>query len=398
MLTPLFIGDTIKPTTNQLSSNSYEKTIPPPAELTRYRQEYRLTHQFNISGVIKAEALIEYGNTLIIIFEDFGAESLKQLLQPQKFSLKECLQLGIKISESLGNIHHAGIIHKDINPANIVYNPKTKQLKIIDFGIATLLNSENPTLQNPSVLEGTLAYISPEQTGRMNRSLDYRSDFYSLGVTLYELITGKLPFETDDALELLHCHLAKQALSVSSDHSTVISNQLSAKETAILEIVAQMIQKLMAKTAEERYQSAWGIKADLEACLSLLETNEKIQPFILGEKDRCDQRSCAFGGRFSIPEKLYGREKEIEKLLAAFDTVAGKNISQQPHGSKLILVSGYSGIGKSALVKELYKPITEARGYFISGKFEQYQRDIPYSAVAIAFQALIKQIFCESSF
>ncbi len=362
------------------------ENYPTPAELTRYQQEYRLTHQLNISGVIKAEALIEYGNTFIIVFEDFGGESLKQLLQLQKFSLQECLQLGIKISESLGNIHHAGIIHKDINPANIVYNPKTKQLKIIDFGIATLLNSENPTLQNPSVLEGTLAYISPEQTGRMNRSLDYRSDFYSLGVSLYELITGKLPFETEDALELLHCHLAKQALSVSSYHSTLITHQLSEKEIAILEIIDQMSQKLMAKTAEERYQSAWGIKADLEACLSRLETNEKIQPFILGEKDRCD--------RFLIPEKLYGREQEIATLLAAFNAIAKKEGAIR---NKLILVSGYSGIGKSALVKELYKPITEARGYFIWGKFEQYQRDIPYSAVAIAFQSLIKQILCESA-
>ena len=365
------------------------ENYPTPAELTRYKQEYLITHQLNISGVIKAEALIEYGNTFIIVFEDFGGESLKQLLQQQKFSLKECLQLGIKISENLGHIHHAGIIHKDINPANIVYNPKTKQLKIIDFGIATLLNSENPTLKSPNILEGTLAYISPEQTGRMNRSLDYRSDFYSLGVTLYELLTERLPFETDDALELLHCHLAKQPNSILWMQGTLNREGETVEEKAILEIIDKIIQKLMAKTAEERYQSAWGIKADLEECLSQLETQGEIQPFILGEKYRCE--------RFSIPEKLYGREKEIEKLLAAFNTVVEKNIFQPPHTSKLILVSGYSGIGKSALVKELYKPITEARGYFISGKFDQYQRDIPYSAVAIAFQSLFKQILCESS-
>ena len=361
------------------------ENYPTPAELTRYKQEYRLTHQLNLSGVIKALALIEYGNTLIIVFEDFGGESLKQLLPQQQFNLKEYLQLGIKITESLGNIHQVGIIHKDINPTNIVYNPKTKQLKIIDFGIATLLNSENPTVKNPSVLEGTLAYISPEQTGRMNRSLDYRSDFYSLGVSLYELLTGKLPFETEDALELLHCHLAKKPLPINIYPSTVINHQLSTKERAIVEILDQIIQKLMAKTAEERYQSAWGIKADLEACLSLLETKEEIQPFILGEKDRCD--------RFFIPEKLYGREQEIATLLAAFNAIAKKEGAIR---NKLILVSGYSGIGKSALVKELYKPITEARGYFIWGKFEQYQRDIPYSAVAIAFQNLIKQILCET--
>ena len=365
------------------------ENYPTPAELTRYKQEYRLTHQLNIPGAIQAETLIEYENTFIIVFEDFGGESLKQIVEQVRLNLKKYLQLGIKITQSLGNIHHAGIIHKDINPANIVYNPQTEQLKIIDFGIATLLNSENPTLKNPSLLEGTLAYISPEQTGRMNRSLDYRSDFYSLGVTLYELLSGKLPFETDDALELLHCHLAKQPLSVTSYQSTVINHQLSVKEKVILEIIDKIIQKLMAKTAEKRYQSAWGIKADLEKCLQQLENKEEIQTFILGAKDRCD--------RFSIPEKLYGRETEIEKLLAAFNTVADKKTSQDVSRSKLILVSGYSGIGKSALVKELYKPITKARGYFISGKFDQYQRDIPYSAVAIAFKELIKQILCESS-
>ncbi|NET24652.1 AAA family ATPase [Okeania sp. SIO1I7] len=358
------------------------ENYPTPAELIRYKQEYQLTHQLSLPGVIKAEALIEWGNTFIIVFEDFGAQSLKQLLQQQKFPLKECLQLGIKISKSLGNIHHSGIIHKDINPANIVYNSKTKQLKIIDFGIATLLGSENPTLKNPNVLEGTLAYISPEQTGRMNRSLDYRSDFYSLGVTLYELIAGKLPFGTNDALELLHCHLAKQPASI-------ISHQLLEKQTVNLEIIDKIIQKLMAKTAEERYQSACGIQGDLEKCLIQLETKEEILPFILGEKDRSE--------RFSIPENLYGREQEIEKLLSVFKRVTLNNNHTESHHTKLILVSGYSGIGKSALVKELYKPITEARGYFISGKFDQYQGDIPYSAIAIAFQSLIKQILCESS-
>ncbi len=344
------------------------ENYPTPAELTRYKQEYRLTHQLDIPGVIKAEELIEYGNSFVIVFEDFGGESLKQLLQKQQFNLSESLRLAIKITESLGNIHQTGIIHKDINPANIVYNIETQELKIIDFGIATLLTSENPSLKNPNTLEGTLAYISPEQTGRMNRSLDYRSDFYSLGVTLYELITGRLPFETDDALELLHCHLAKQPLSVNSPKGyrsayyqlTVISGKLSEQEKTVLDILNKMIQKLMAKTAEERYQSAWGIKADLELCLQELETKGEILHFIIGKKDQCD--------RFSIPEKLYGRELEIATLLAAFNAIANK---EEDTGSKLILVSGYSGIGKSALVKELYKPITEAKGYFVSGKFDQ---------------------------
>ena len=354
------------------------ENYPTPEELTRYKQEYRITHNLNIRGVIKAEALLEYGNSFVIVFEDFGGESLKKLLQQQQFNLQECLQLGIKITENLESIHQAGIIHKDINPSNIVYNPDTQRLKIIDFGIATLLHSQTPNLVNPSLLEGTLAYISPEQTGRMNRSLDYRTDFYSLGVTLSELLTGKLPFESDDALELLHSHLAKQPLSI-------INHRWSVREKVIAQIIDRIIQKLMAKTAEQRYQSARGIQADLEACLGLLNTSGEIDNFILGQQDRSD--------RFFIPEKLYGREREIDQLLREF-----KDVVEQPtdKGSKLILVSGYSGIGKSALVQELYQPITQVKGYFVSGKFDQYQRDIPYSAIATAFQDLIKQILSEN--
>ncbi|MEM9272470.1 MAG: AAA family ATPase [Cyanobacteria bacterium P01_F01_bin.143] len=363
------------------------ENYPSPTELTYYKQEYRITHELDILGMIKAEELIEYGNTFIIVFEDFGGKSLKHVLPQQIFNLIEWVQLAIQIVDSLGNIHQAGIIHKDINPSNIVYNSQTQELKIIDFGIATLLNSENPPLKNPQNLEGTLAYISPEQTGRMNRSLDYRSDFYSLGVTFYELFTGQLPFETDDALALLHAHIAKQPLSVISYQSSVISCQ--DRQQAITEIIDKIIGKLMAKNVEERYQSAWGIKADLAECLRQLQNEGKITSFIIGSQDFISQE------HFYIPEKLYGRETEIQTLLNAFNAV--RNPETINIASKLILVSGYSGIGKSALVKELYKPITEARGYFISGKFEQYQRDIPYSAIANAFKFLIEQILCESA-
>ena len=185
------------------------------------------------------------------------------LSQIHNFSLPEFLNIAIKITEILGHIHSSNIIHKDINPSNIVFNPETGILKIIDFGISTQLSRENPTLKNPNVLEGTLAYMSPEQTGRMNRSLDYRTDFYSLGVTFYELLTGKLPFESTDALALVHCHLAKVPVSPREINSE------------IPKAVSDIVMKLMAKTAEERYQSAWGLKTDLENCLSQLQTNRK---------------------------------------------------------------------------------------------------------------------------
>ncbi len=349
---------------------------PTSTQLTRYKQEYQITHDLKQRGVVKAYSLENHQNTLVIIFEDFGGESLRILTASKDFTLKEFLQIAIAISEALGNIHAANIIHKDINPANIVYNLQTKHLKIIDFGISTLLTQENPTLKNPNLLEGTLAYISPEQTGRMNRPLDYRSDFYSLGVTFYELLTGKLPFESEDSLELIHCHLAK---SVIPPHKTVEANGNS----LLPRVISDIVMKLMAKTAEERYQSAWGIKADLEKCLQQLETTGVIKTFPLATQD--------IAKRFQIPQKLYGRDKEVDNLLTAFARVTGEQLK-----TELFLVSGYSGIGKSALVKEIYKPITQKKGYFIAGKFDQYQRDIPYYGILQAFRELVEQLLTET--
>ncbi|MDY6803650.1 MAG: AAA family ATPase [Cyanobacteriota bacterium] len=350
-----------------------KEDYPTPGELTRYKQEYEITRSLDCEGVIKAYDLITYGRTLAIALEDFGGRSLKNWMKDERtgaLSLEEFLKISIKITESLGNIHRNNIVHKDINPANIVLNPETTEVKLIDFGISTKLTRENPTLKHPNVLEGTLAYISPEQTGRMNRFLDYRSDFYGLGVTFYELLTGQLPFESEDALELVHCHIAKQPLA---------PHEINGEIPATLSNIAM---KLMAKTAEERYQSAWGIKADLETCLSQLQTSGKIAEFPPGDRDWNDN--------FQIPQKLYGRETEIETLLKAFERVCQGQ-------SELTLVAGYSGIGKTSLVREIYKPITEKRGYFISGKFEQFQRNIPYLAVVAAFKKLVKQLLTESN-
>jgi predicted ATPase/signal transduction histidine kinase/CheY-like chemotaxis protein/tRNA A-37 threonylcarbamoyl transferase component Bud32 len=383
-----------------------KEDYPTAEELTRYKQEYEITRNLNTDGVVKAYALLPYQRTLVIILEDFGASSLKQLMndpvEAQNLALlPKFFKLAIKTAEILGAIHSSNIIHKDINPSNIVLNPETGQVKIIDFGISTALTRENPTLKNPHVLEGTLAYMSPEQTGRMNRTLDYRTDFYSLGVTFYELLTGKLPFETNDALELVHCHIAKQPVppyQVRSQKSKVKSEQDN-KIQEIPNVVSDIVMKLMAKTAEERYQSAWGLKADLENCLKQLQTTGNICSFPLGKSDISD--------RFQIPQKLYGREAEVSTLLAAFERVAGSqaqsNSLPTPGGLKhdeirveMMLVAGYSGIGKSVLVQEIYKPITEKRGYLISGKFDQFQRNIPYSAVVDAFKQLVQQLLTES--
>ncbi|MFK0729688.1 MAG: ATP-binding protein, partial [Gloeotrichia echinulata HAB0833] len=345
-----------------------KENYPTSAELNRYKQEYEITHSLNTDSIIKAYELQRYKNSLVMLLEDFGGQSLKLLISQYQFSIEEFITIAIKTTEGLAAIHAANIIHKDINPANIVYNSETGQLKIIDFGISTRLSLENQTSGNINQLEGTLAYIAPEQTGRMNRAIDYRSDFYSLGVTFYELLTHQLPFETNDPMELVHCHIAQRP---KRPDKIIPSIPLT---------LSNIIIKLLAKTPEERYQTAWGIKADLETCLQQLKTVGKISQFPLGCQDISDE--------FHISQKLYGREKEITQLLTSFDRVSRGS-------TEMILISGYSGVGKSALVNELHQPVTCQRGYFVKGKFDQFKRDIPYAAITDAFEYLILQLLGE---
>ncbi|WP_413201285.1 ATP-binding protein, partial [Nostoc piscinale] len=269
----------------------------------------------------------------------------------------------------LNLLYHERIIHKDIKPSNILINPETKQVKLIDFSIASLLPRETQTLVNPNVLEGTLAYISPEQTGRMNRGIDYRTDFYSLGVTFYELLTGELPFQSQDAMELVHSHIAKTAPFIHAINPDIPS------------VISEIVKKLMAKNAEDRYQSALGLKFDLEKCLNQLKETGEIKSLELGQRDVCD--------RFIIPDKLYGRETEVNTLLEAFERVS-------QGATEMMLVAGFSGIGKTAVVNEVHKPIVRQRGYFIKGKYDQFQRNIPFSAFVQAFRDLMGQLLSES--
>ncbi|WP_346341712.1 AAA family ATPase [[Phormidium] sp. ETS-05] len=339
------------------------------SEISRYKGEYDIIRSLKCEGVIKAYGWEKYQNTWVLLLEDFGGESLKICLQKRQFSLEEFCRIAIAVADSLGEIHSANIIHKDINPSNIIYNEATGEVKIIDFGISTVLSRETTTITNPDLLEGTLAYISPEQTGRMNRAIDYRTDFYSLGVTFYEMLTHQLPFTATDALELVHCHIAKQP---------VPPCQILPE---IPQVVSDIVMKLMAKTAEERYQSALGLKLDLEACLQQLQNSGTILNFPLARLDHSD--------KFQIPQKLYGRENEVEQLLQSFESLG--------MGSPVMtIVAGYSGVGKSALVNEVQKPILQARGYFIAGKFDQLKRNIPYFSLIQSFQELIRQLLTES--
>ncbi|QLE58572.1 ATP-binding sensor histidine kinase [Nostoc sp. TCL26-01] len=342
---------------------------PDLKDIAAIKHEYELIKNLDIPGVVRAYSLEKHNNGCAIILEDFVGTSLYKIIQNGKIELQDFLHISIQLTQALGELHQHYIIHKDIKPQNIIVNLETYQVKIIDFSISSLLIQEKPKLSNPDLLEGTLAYISPEQTGRMNRSIDYRTDFYSLGVTLYQMLTGKLPFPANDPMELVHCHIAKQPIPVDE----IVPE--------IPPVISAIIMKLLSKTAEERYQSAFGIRADLENCLSQLEKTNSIIDFSIGQQDQSSQ--------LQIPEKLYGREAEIDILMTAF--------SQINQGQKaLALVAGYSGIGKSALVNEIHKPVIKNRGYFIAGKYEQFQRNIPYASLIQAFQELIQQLLTES--
>jgi predicted ATPase/class 3 adenylate cyclase/tRNA A-37 threonylcarbamoyl transferase component Bud32 len=351
---------------------------PSPEEIKQFKQEFEVLSKLTTDGVVKAYGLEREGNSVVLVLEDRGAESLRKLYSDVNLELIDFLEIAIQCARILGQIHAARIIHKDINPSNITFKISDKKVQIIDFGIATYLNKENPVIKNPSSLEGTLPYISPEQTGRMNRSLDYRTDYYSLGVSFYELLTKQTPFYSEDPLEFIHSIITQEPKSVSSINSN------------IPEQIADIIGKLLSKNAEDRYQSSIGLIKDLEECLTQLKAKSKIEPFPLGRYDVSQE--------FNIPQKLYGREKEVEWLLNHFEEYLDNFRRRSVAVSRIIpimLVSGYSGIGKSVLVQELFKSITKRRGYYIAGKFDQLQKNIPYFAILKAFQELVRQLLSE---
>ena len=347
---------------------------PTFSELVQFRNQYTIAKNLDIPGVVKPYSLEMYHNGYALVME-FGGISLKQWqmgLYPSLSSaqnISDFTEVFIQITTIIDALHRNRVIHKDIKGANILINPTTKQVKLIDFSIASLLPRETQQLQNPNVLEGTLAYISPEQTGRMNRGVDYRTDFYSLGVSFYELLTQQLPFVSDDPMQLVHCHIAKQPIPVHLINSN------------IPEIFSDIVSKLMAKNAEDRYQSALGLRHDLEVCLQQYKEKGKIDSFGLGQRDISEN--------FIIPEKIYGREAEVATLLQSFERVSGGN-------TEIMMVAGFSGIGKTAVVNEVHKPIVRQRGYFIKGKYDQFQRNIPFSAFVQAFRDLMGQLLGES--
>lgn len=342
---------------------------PAPGSLSRIEHEYSLTLDLDPDWSVSPIALAPYNGRTVLVLTDPGGEPLDRLLG-RPTELTEFLRLAIGLSTALGQLHGRGLIHKDIKPANVLVNHATGQVWLMGFGIASRLLRERQAPEPPEVIAGTLAYMAPEQTGRMNRSIDSRSDLYALGVTLYQMLTGSLPFTASDPMEWVHCHIARQPVPPSGRAKDIPGP------------VASIVMKLLAKNAEDRYQTAAGVEADLRRCLGEWESLGRIDVFPLGQQDTPD--------RLLIPEKLYGRASEIETLLAAFDRIVAGGRPE------LVLVSGYSGIGKSSVVNELHKPLVPPRGLFASGKFDQYKRNIPYATLAQAFQSLLRPLLTKN--
>src|SRR5882757_7119270 len=343
-----------------------EETSPGCVE--RLGHEYALKSELDAQWAARPVALTHDNGRMTLVLEDPGGTPLDRLLG-RPLDVSHFLRIAIPLAGALRHVHERGLIHKDIKPANILVESASSGVWLTGFGIASRLPRERQTPTPPEVIAGTLAYMAPEQTGRMNRSVDSRSDLYAVGVTLYEMLTGSLPFTAADPMEWVHCHIARQPMPPSERVQNVPAP------------VSAIIMKLLAKTADERYQTAAGLERDLRRCLAQFEAGGRIEDFALGEQDTPD--------RLLIPEKLYGREREIGSLLAAFDRIV------EGGAPELVLVSGYSGIGKSSVVNEVHKVLVP-RGFFAAGKFDQYKRDIPYSTLAQAFQGLVRPLLGRS--
>jgi histidine kinase len=342
---------------------------PDPKDLGRLKLEYEFTAKLGLPEIVKVIALERHRNGLALIKEDCGGAPLKQYLGRGRISVRQALDIGSRLAGALGALHKLSVTHKNINPSNVIYDAASGEVRITDFGIATLLAQENLAIDLQDATEGTLAYMSPEQTGRMNRATDCRSDLYALGVTLYEMLTGVLPFQAEDSLGLVHAHIARRPAAPVERCADIPAT------------VSEFVMKLLEKNPEARYRSAFGLKADIDECAEQLRSAGFVASFPLGRQDVSDQ--------FRLPQKLYGREREQHLLLDLFErTTMG--------ACQLLLVSGFSGIGKSALVHEIQEPVIRSNGYFIAGKFDQFQRNVPYSALVQAFRGLLRQVLAES--
>ncbi len=372
------LGETHRSSVYRARRTGEERTViikvfrlkePSFAEITRFRREYELLRNIDLDGIVKPVAFTDHEGIPAIILEDFGGVSLKEIIK-EGLGIEEFLRLAIRLSEILGELHRRDISHRDIKPHNILLNRQTDTLKITDFGISEKSEQVYGDMaEEPDTIEGTLAYISPEQTGRVNLGVDYRTDLYSLGVTFYEMLTGELPFTSRDPMEIIHGHIAR--MPVPPCHV----------KQSIPEPVSDIVMRLLAKSPSERYQNGLGLAADLRECLVRLERTGTIEPFALGTRDICP--------RFIISGQLVGRDEPLLRLQRAFGRVGAGS-------AEAVFVTGEPGVGKSALVDEIHRVVMEKRGGFAAGKFDQFHRNVPYSAIKQAFQSLARQLLSEN--
>lgn len=354
---------------NQVIIKVLKAEYPSLHDMAKLKREFEISSSLLIEGIVKPLALTKHKNGLALIQEDFGGEALHTQIPQQGMKCHTFLKIAIQLVDIVGHLHLNNVVHKDIKPKNIILHPEENIVKITDFGIASLLSNEQQEIVSPSLLEGTLTHMSPEQTGRMNRVIDYRTDFYSLGVTLYEMLTGQLPFQVTDPLELIHCHIAKQPSppkSLNPDIPTYLSD---------------IIMKCLAKNAEDRYQSAYGLKIDLENCLEHIHSPNSMNNFVVGLMDKPDI--------FQIPQALYGRVSELTSLTSAYYRASKGQ-------GECMLVSGYAGVGKSSLVHELHKSIVRDRGFFVMGKFDQLKQHIPCYGLLQSLKQIVNHLLTES--
>jgi diguanylate cyclase (GGDEF)-like protein len=347
---------------------------PSTTDQARFRQEYERIKGLDIDGVIKVIDIVTDHGAISLVLEDFNGISLSAHLNGERVSVREFLPIAMTLSSVLGYLHQKNVIHKDIKPQNVLINPRTQQIKLTDFGISASITHDHKPSANKAI-EGTLPYMSPEQTGRINRSVDYRTDMYSLGILFYEMLTGMLPFQSRDPMELIHAHIAKVAIPPSSLNAEVP------------EVISDIVMKLMSKNPEERYQNGFGLLADLEQCVRQLDKYGHIELFELATKE--------ISPKFHIPQNILGREVEMLYFLDTFERLFESPTGRLGSAGEMILVSGQPGVGKSMLVSQIQLPVVARHGFFISGKYDQFRRDVPYSAMIQAFLGLVRQLIAE---
>lgn len=342
---------------------------PAREDLAQLRHEYAILLDLKLAETARPLGLEKLQNGLALILEEITGQSLHDLLATRRLTVLQSLTIAKSVADSLAKIHSASIVHRDINPQNIITELGTQRTYVIDFGIAARLVHTQEQAGAVSAMVGTLAYIAPEQTGRMSRTVDERADLYSLGVTLYEMLVGALPFTATDATEMIYSHIARAPIPPCEANPE------------ISKVLSDIVMKLLAKNAEERYQSARGLSIDLQECIRQLKAKNTIQPFPIGAQDRSE--------KFHIPQHLYGREDELKTIL--------ESCTRAFAGEKsFVTIAGYSGVGKSSLVNELQRSIAQQQAFFIQGKFEQYSHGVPYSAFVEALGELLGYILQES--